>query len=203
MILTYKHVVIMTIALGCLVLGFCGGIQYQEATAEPVVVTKEMEIPVPVYEEVVKYVDVPRLVIKEVPVITEIVKEVEVLREVEKPVYPQEFESKEQMESWVFNNEMPVVLIAGEDGKINLIDITHDPRYDCDDYATDFENMALADGYKLTACPVTNGEIWGIKVSDKKGNHVGAWTKINGVYYYVEPMPESDEWKIVKIMAAD
>jgi len=203
MIWAYKYVVIMIIALGCLGLGFCGGIQYQEATAEPVVVTRETEIPVPVYEEVVKYVDVPRLVIKEVPVITEIVKEIEVVREVEKPVYPQEFESKEQMESWVFSNEMPVVLIAGEDGNINLIDITHDPRYDCDDYATDFENMALADGYKLTACPVTNGEIWGIKVSDKKGNHVGAWAKINGVYYYVEPMSESIEWKIVKIMAAD
>jgi len=203
MVWAYKYVVIMIIALGSLVLGFCGGIQYQEATAEPVVVTMETKIPVPVYEEVVKYVDVPRLIIKEVPVITEIVKKVEVVQEVEKPVYPQEFESKEQMESWVFSNEMPVVLIAGENGKINLIDITLDPRYDCDDYATDFENMALADGYKLTACPVTNGEIWGIKVSDKKGNHVGAWAKINGVYYYVEPMPESDEWKIVKIMAAD
>ena len=203
MVWAYKYVVIMIIALGSLLLGFFGGIWYQGATVEPVVITRETEIPVPVYEEVVKYVDVPRFVIKEVPVITEIVKEVEVVREVEKPVYPREFESKEQMESWIFNNEMPIVLIAGEDGKINLIDIAHDPRYDCDDYATDFENMALADGCKLTACPVTNGEIWGVKVSDKKGNHVGAWTKINGVYYYVEPMPESDEWKIVKIMAAD
>lgn len=191
------------IALSFLGLGFYSGVKYHQAIAEPVVVIEEKEVLVTVYEEVVRYVDVPRLIIKEVPVVTEVVKEVEVVREVEKPVYPQEFENEIQMQSWVFNHEMPVVLIAGEDGRIDFKNIQHDPRYDCDDYATDFEDIALADSYKLTACPVTNGEIWGIKVSDNKGDHVGAWTKVNGVYYYVEPMPVSDEWKIVKIMAAD
>jgi len=198
-----KCVAVMLIVLGCLGLGFCFSVGYHQAIAEPVVITEEREVLIPVYEEIIKYVDVPRLVIKEVSVVTEVLKEVEVVREIEKPVYPQEFENESQMQSWVFNNEMPVVLIAGEDGKINLSDIQHDPRYDCDDYATDFENMAFADGYKLTACPVTNGKIWGIKVSDKKGNHVGAWTKINGIYYYVEPVPIESEWKIVKIMEAD
>ena len=128
-------------------------------------------------------------------------KVVEVSVEVKSPVYPQRFTDKVVAEEWVLSHTLPVVIIA--DRANNLVNPAFDPRYDCDDYADDYETLALSESISLWQAPVTNGRIWGVKVSNTTGNHVGLWTKIDGVFYYVEPQPIADQWRFVKIMEAD
>lgn len=114
-----------------------------------------------------------------------------------------EFESLEQAKSWISKHELPVVLIANEYGTINLDSATHDPRYDCDDYARDLEDLALNDGYKITQVPVINGYVLGVYVTPIPGLHIGNWTRINDVFYYIESSPSTTRWNIVKIRNAD
>jgi len=87
---------------------------------------------------------------------------------------------------------------------MDLVNPKPNSRCDCDDYSEDYQTLALEAGLILTECPVTNGEIWGVKVTDNMGNHVGCWTKINGTYYYVESSPSGDnQWQLLKIRDAD
>ncbi len=130
----------------------------------------------------------------------EITRDIEVIRYVEKPVYPQRFNDPDIARDWVLSHTLPVVIIA--DGWSDLTNIA-DPRYDCDDYADDYESLALSAGISLWQAPVTDGQIWGVKVSNVTGNHVGLWTKINGTFYYVEPQPVDSEWRFVELMRAD
>lgn len=118
-------------------------------------------------------------------------------------LYPERFASAEIARKWVLSHKLPVVLIADEQGVISSQSVNN-PKYDCDDYADDFEKLALAAGISLWQAPVTNGTIWGVQVTENiRGNHVGLWTKIDGVYYYIEPGPAKDEWRFIKIMSAD
>jgi len=139
-------------------------------------------------------------VIKEVPV--EIIKEVEKIVEVEKLVYqmPRFFESAEEAQAWVDENHLPIKFI----GKMDLENYKPDSRYDCDDYSEDYQTLALESGLILTECPVTDGRIWGVRVTDIMEYHVGCWTKIAGTYYYIESSPGGEnQWRLVKIRDAD
>lgn len=133
----------------------------------------------------------------------EIIKEVpiEIIKEVEKTIYPQRFDDVDTAKEWILSHTLPIVIFG--DRPNNLINNAHDPRYDCDDYADDYESLALSDNISLWQCPVTNGYIWGVKVSKETGNHVGLWTKINDTYYYIEPQPINDELRFIKVMDAD
>ena len=119
---------------------------------------------------------------------------------------PRFFESVEEAEDWIDNpqNQLPIVFIADENGVIDFNNYKTDPLYDCDDYAEDYERLALKAGYIITQVPVSNGKIWGIKVTDNVvANHVGNWTKIKNTYYYIESSPSTSRWKLVKVMDAD
>ena len=116
---------------------------------------------------------------------------------------PREFETVAQAQAWVDAHRLPLVLIAGADGSVNFNKPVTNQLYDCDDYATDFENAALKEGWKITQVPVTDGKIWGVPVTGLKAYHVGNWTKIAGVYYYIESSPAPDNWKLRRILAAD
>jgi len=149
----------------------------------------------------------PKVVEKivEVPVEVDVVqeREIEVVREVERAVYPRRFPDVDSAKGWTLSHALPVVLIADSSGVVRLDKSGHDPRYDCDDYADDYEMLALSDNISLWQAPVTNGRIWGVRVSNTTGNHVGMWTKIDNTYYYIEPQPVEDKWRFVKIMEAD
>ena len=118
---------------------------------------------------------------------------------------PRFFESVEEAEGWLGNpqNQLPLVFIADEKGVIDFNNYKTNPLYDCDDYAEDYERLALKAGYIITQAPVSNGRIWGVKVTDNEGYHIGNWTKIKNTYYYIESSPSSSRWKLVKIMDAD
>lgn len=118
-------------------------------------------------------------------------------------IKPQGFPDVETARDWVLSHKLPIVLIAGEDGKVSFTDYSWNPIYDCDDYADDYEAMALSENILLWQCPVSNGEVWGVKVSETTENHIGLWTKINGIYYYIEPQSYEDEWRFVEIISAD
>jgi hypothetical protein len=139
--------------------------------------------------------------IVEIPVEIEVIKEIQVVQEVEKTVCPQRFTDVDAAKEWVLSHKLPVVIIA--DRPNNLVSPKHDPRYDCDDYADDYEALALSENISLWQAPVTNVCIWGVRVAEGSGNHVGMWTKIGNAYYYIEPQPIDDKWRFIKIMDAD
>ena len=118
---------------------------------------------------------------------------------------PRFFESVEEAEDWIDNpqNQLPIVFICDENGVVDFNNYKTNPLYDCDDYAEDYERLALKAGYIITQAPVSNGRIWGVKVTDNEGNHVGNWTKIKNTYYYIESSPSTSRWKLVKVMDAD
>ena len=99
--------------------------------------------------------------------------------------------SVEALQAWVSKNKLPVVLIADETGKINLVNPRSDPRYDCDDYADDLVEAAERDGYRLMEIPIENGRVavWKTKVTDTLEPHIGTWTKIGNIFYYIKPVP--------------
>jgi len=139
-------------------------------------------------------------IIKEVPI--EIIKEVEKIVEVEKPIYqpPRFFESTAEAQAWIDENHLPIKFI----GKMDLENYTPDSRYDCDDYSEDYQALAFESMLIVTECPVTDGKIWGVRVTDILENHVGCWTKINNAYFYVETSPGGEaRWQLVKISDAD
>lgn len=127
----------------------------------------------------------------------------QVSADVESPRY---FESVEEAEQWISNpqNQLPITFIADEDGVVDFSNYKGNPLYDCDDYAEDYELLALKAGFIITEVPVLNGRIWGITVTDNDaGYHVGNWTKIKNTYYYIESSPSTSRWKLVKVMDAD
>ena len=107
---------------------------------------------------------VPTVEYIEVPIIKTFTEYVD--RPVEKHIPIREPISVEEVQSWVDENNLPLNLIADDNGVVCFYDYKGDPRYDCDDYATDFENLALGVGLKITQIPVVNGSVWGVKVTD-------------------------------------
>lgn len=127
-----------------------------------------------------------------------------IVKEVEKFVPLRRFESVDEARGWITSHQLPVTYIASSGGEVNFNEPSYTPDYDCDDYADDYEQMALEDGILLWQCPVKAGRVWGVKVSPLGGNHIGLFTKIDNAFYYIEPQPlVDDKWKFVKILEAD
>lgn len=110
-------------------------------------------------------VEVPIEVIVEVPV--EVVKEI--------PVGLKFFASPDALKEWIDDNRLPTIWGI--------------PDYDCDDYSIDLVELAEDAGYRLMECPVYRGMVWGsVRVSDTNwARHIGVWTRINDLFYYIEP----------------
>lgn len=73
--------------------------------------------------------------------------------------------------------------------------ITPAEDWDCDDWAIEFQQRALEDGYLLPLAPVYQGKILGVKVLDPISNdvsHVANWTLIGNDFYYIESTPVKD-----------
>jgi len=70
-----------------------------------------------------------------------------------------------------------------------------DFSYDCDDYARALRRRALEQGFLMSLQLVTDGEIFGVKVSDFARPHMGNLTMIGNDIYYIEP--STDEFCLV------
>ena len=117
---------------------------------------------------------------------------------------PRPFNSIAEAQSWLDQNHLPFVLIAGQNGTINLSQPSADPRYDCDDYARDYQQLALKSGYIINLCPVIYGRVWGISVSDLWEAHIGGWVQIDNIYYYIECVPGLyNSYQLTRITSAD
>lgn len=198
-------VTLIILALSLLGVGIFTGYNVKPTTvaqAYPIIRTEYVEkmvyleriLEIPAVQEVI--------VTKEIPIYVEVKKEVLA----DKFIPQKEFESVIQCQEWLNNveHELPVVMYADNSGVIRFnVESKSDARYDCDDYATDLENLALRDGWKLYPVPVINGSVWGINVTSISGYHVGNWTKIQGSYYYIEASPCSNRWQVVRIASAD
>jgi hypothetical protein len=99
------------------------------------------------------------------------------------------FASLDDLTTWCASHQLPIHLIASENGTIDLINPVPDPAYDCDDYAKEMMAQAATDGYFLPMCPVVNGKVYQTQVSTLPLNHVGNWTCVGNAAYYVEPWP--------------
>jgi len=99
-----------------------------------------------------------------------------------------EFPSKEALESWCQENI--AVLMCDDPDKA-----------DCDDYAEYLQRKAAEDGYLLSVCPVMDGKVYGVKVTDVPGAHMGNLAMIGNEIYYIEPQP--GEYQIVFVTYRD
>ena len=70
-----------------------------------------------------------------------------------------------------------------------------DFSYDCDDYARALRRRALEQGFLMSLQLVSDGEIFGVKVSDFAGPHMGNLSMIGNDIYYIEP--STDEFCLV------
>ena len=117
---------------------------------------------------------------------------------------PRPFISVQEAQAWLDNHQLPVVLIADQNGIINISQTQLDSRYDCDDYARDYQQLALNSGYIISLCPVENGEVWGIKVSLLPEAHIACWVEIDNIYYYIESVPNLyNSYQLTRIISAD
>jgi len=117
---------------------------------------------------------------------------------------PRPFNSVQEAQEWLDNHQLPVVLITNQSGIINFSQPQSDSRHDCDDYARDYQQLALKSGYIINLCPVENGEVWGIKVSLLPEAHIACWVQIDNTYYYIESVPNlPNSYQLTRIIDAD
>lgn len=117
---------------------------------------------------------------------------------------PRPFNSVPEAQAWLDQNHLPAVLIADPNGAINFSQPQADSRYDCDDYARDYQQLALKSGYIINLCPVIYGRVWGITVSNLLEAHIGNWVQIDNIYYYIESVPGLDNsYQLTRITSAD
>ncbi len=127
---------------------------------------------------------------------------VPVIAEMEEKV-PQkfrEFEDLEELTEWLKNNSLPIRLIAGEDGRIDLVNPKSTSQYDCDDYAEDLQKKALEQGLLMSQQLLIEGQVYGVKVSEYTEPHMGNLTVIGNNIYYIESMPPHN---VVRITSRD
>jgi len=126
------------------------------------------------------------------------------LNDVDESDQPRLFNSIQEAQAWLDNHHLPFVLIANQTGAINFSQPQADTRYDCDDYARDYQQLALKSGYIINLCPVIYGRVWGIAVSDVMEAHIGCWVQIDDIYYYIESVPGLDNsYQLTRITSAD
>ena len=130
------------------------------------------------------------------------ITEAPVNAEAEKKVTQQfrEFEDLAELTEWLEKNRLPIRIIAGEDGRIDLVNPTSTSQYDCDDYAEALQRKALEQGYLMSQQLIINGKVYGVKVSEYTEPHMGNLTTIGNNIYYIESMPPH---KVVRITSRD
>ena len=142
----------------------------------------------------------PEIITIEVPV--EIIKEVPVIVEVDKnvPRKFREFEDLAELTGWLEKNGLPIVLIANKDGRTDLLNPKSTSQYDCDDYAEALQRKALGQGFLMSQQLISNGKIYGVKISKHTEPHMGNLTVIGNDIYYIESMPPHS---VVRITSRD
>ena len=128
--------------------------------------------------------------------------ELRIIVEVEKKVSRgfREFEDLAELTEWLEKNSLPIVLIAGKDGRIDLINPRSTSQYDCDDYAEALQRKALEQGFLMSQQLLIKGQIYGVKVSEYTEPHMGNLTVIGNDIYYIESMPPHN---VVRITSRD
>jgi len=111
-----------------------------------------------------------------------------------------EFKDLAELTEWLEENRLPIRIIAGEDGTIDLVNPKSTSQYDCDDYAEDLQKRALEQGFLMSQQLIINGKIYGRKVSEYTEPHMGNLTVIGNDIYYIESMPPH---KVVRITSRD
>ncbi len=136
------------------------------------------------------------------PSVIEIVEEVPVTAEVEKKVVTEfrVFENVMELERWLEENRLPIVVIANTSGYLNLINPAASNQYDCDDYAEDLQRKALQQGFLMSQQLVIDGRVYGVQVSTNPRGHMGNLAIAGDYIYYVNSTPPH---KIVKIVSRD
>lgn len=127
-----------------------------------------------------------------VPVITEMEKKL--------PQKFVEFKDLAELTEWLEKNSLPIQIIAGEDGRIDLINPQSTSQYDCDDYAEALQIKALEQGFLMSQQLVLNGQVYGHRVSEYTAPHMGNLTTIGNNIYYIESIPPH---KVVIITTRD
>lgn len=125
--------------------------------------------------------------------------EVPVIVEVEKKSSPKfrEFEDLTELKGWLEENTLPIVLIAGKDGKVDFRNSKSTSQYDCDDYAEDLQRKALEQGFLMSQHLLLKGKIFGVKVTKITEPHMGNLTVIGNDIYYIESLPPHSVARIV------
>ena len=137
-------------------------------------------------------IGVPAEMMMEGPVI------VEVENEVSRTF--REFKDLAELTEWLKNNSLPIRLIAGEDGRIDLVNPRSTSQYDCDDYAEALQRKALEQGLLMSQQLVLNGQVYGVNVSEYAEPHMGNLTVIGNNIYYIESIPPHS---VVRITSRD
>jgi hypothetical protein len=120
-----------------------------------------------------------------------------------KMIVPRNFNSVEEAQAWLDNHHLPFRLTAGQNGQADFT-AKNDSRYDCDDYARDFQQQALECGYIVNLCPVSNGRVWGIKVTTLTETHIACFVQIGNTFYYIESVPGMDNsYQLTRLINAD
>lgn len=141
-------------------------------------------IEVPVVNTTNTTIEKPVFIDREVEVFVEKV----VTEFVEVPVYPscREFSTLAELASWL---------------DVNMAVLWPVEEFDCDDYAERLQIRAASDGYLLSCHLVENGKIYGIRVSDDTGPHMGNMAIVQNDVFFIEPQPGI--FRIIKICVRD
>ncbi|MCK9369881.1 hypothetical protein M0R04_08255 [Candidatus Dojkabacteria bacterium] len=169
-----------------------------ESNKPPIVTTVIKELPPIIKTEFIE---------KEVPhyIFNEKIVEVPVLE-------LNEFSSLEEARKWINDNKLDSILYFSEPdstGKqtLDLDGYKTNPKYDCDDYAGNFQRRAFEAGYNIWQVPVYCGKIWGRTVTmtaDGYAYHIGNMTRIGNGYYYIESSPgAANQWVLQLVAYAD
>ena len=122
------------------------------------------------------------------------------------PPVPKRFESVTQAQEWLDDNPPSRIFVVNKLGIIDFNNYQTSSANDCDDYADMLEEMALADGKRITQVPVNmDGFIWQVRVMPSNTeNHIAGWTRIVDTWYYIESSPDyENQWKLIKIREVD
>ena len=123
--------------------------------------------------------------VEELPVIVEVAPEFRVFKDVM------------ELEGWLEENRLPLILVADKNGSVNFVEPKVSDRYDCDDYAENLQRKALQQGFLMSQQLILSGKIYGVKVSTKTEGHMGNLAIAGDAIYYINSYPPHNVVKIV------
>lgn len=135
-----------------------------------------------------------------IPVVYKVFEEVYIKTEKIVPPDFRVFNSEEELVQWLDSECLPIRIVAGSTGTVNLMTPGATPQYDCDDYAEALQKKALEQGYLMSQQLVANGSLFGVRVTQWTEPHMGNLTMVGDDIYYVESIPPH---KVVRIVSRD